>query len=151
MLFDIFFLIYRHEAKCIDIFVKDIWSKLPNTISNENEHLVGMESRIEKVTLLLDVESDAVRIVGIWGLGGIGKTTLAKAVLRRMKNRFQAACFLKEFGEESKRHGLRHLEKQLVNDLKINNDCDGDKIIRRLRFKSVLLILDNIHDVDDID
>ncbi|KAM7519346.1 hypothetical protein LguiB_018308 [Lonicera macranthoides] len=140
-----------HEAKCIDIFVKDIWKKLPDTISSEDERLVGMESRIEKVTSLLDVESDAVRFVGIWGMGGIGKTTLAKAVFSRMKNRFQAACYVEEFGEKSKKHGLRHLGKQLANNLKINNDCDGDKIMRRLRFKSVLLVLDGVYDVDDID
>ncbi|KAM7519349.1 hypothetical protein LguiB_018311 [Lonicera macranthoides] len=140
-----------HEAKCIDIFVKDIWKKLPDTISSEDERLVGMESRIEKVTSLLDVESDAVRFVGIWGMGGIGKTTLAKAVFSRMKNRFQAACYVEEFGEKSKKHGLRHLGKQLANNLKINNDCDGDKIMRRLRFKNVLLVLDGVYDVDDID
>ncbi|KAM7519348.1 hypothetical protein LguiB_018310 [Lonicera macranthoides] len=140
-----------HEAKCIDIFVKDIWKKLPETISSEDECLVGMESRIEEVTSLLNVESDAVRLIGIWGLGGVGKTTLADAVFRRMKNKFQVAFYLEDFGEKSKRHGLRHLEKQLVNDLKIDYDCSEDKIMRRLHFKSVLLVLDDFYDVGDID
>ncbi|KAM7486875.1 hypothetical protein LguiA_002884 [Lonicera macranthoides] len=148
-----------HEAKFIDIFVQYIWSKLPDMISSEDERLVGMKSRIEEVTsLLLDVESDPVRrIVGIWGLSGIGKSTLAKAVFRLIKNQFQAACFLEEVGEESKRHGVRYLlEKQLsqllkVNDLKINNECDGDQIMRRLRFKSVLLVLDDVDHLDQLD
>ena len=154
LLFDhISFLIYRREKQFIDTIVRDIWSKLPYTISSEDERLVGMESRIEEVTSLLDAESDAVRVVGIWGLGGIGKTTLARAVFDRMKSqfqdRFEATCLLEQVGEK---RCLRHLEeqlvKQLVNDLKINNDWDRGKIMSRLRGRKVLLVLDDVDDVE---
>ncbi|KAM7465514.1 hypothetical protein LguiB_013076 [Lonicera macranthoides] len=40
----------KHEAKCIDIVVKEIHSKLPHTISSEDEPLVGMKCRIEEGT-----------------------------------------------------------------------------------------------------
>ncbi|KAM7460205.1 hypothetical protein LguiB_036399 [Lonicera macranthoides] len=41
---------WKHEAKCIDIVVKEIHSKLPHTISSEDEPLVGMKCRIEEGT-----------------------------------------------------------------------------------------------------
>ncbi|KAM7461541.1 hypothetical protein LguiA_029662 [Lonicera macranthoides] len=44
------FIIYRHEAKCIDIVVSEIQSKLPHTISSIDEPLVGMKCRIEEGT-----------------------------------------------------------------------------------------------------
>ncbi|KAM7461537.1 hypothetical protein LguiA_029658 [Lonicera macranthoides] len=39
-----------HEAKCIDIVVSEIQSKLPHTISSIDEPLVGMKCRIEEGT-----------------------------------------------------------------------------------------------------
>ncbi|KAM7473381.1 hypothetical protein LguiB_020624 [Lonicera macranthoides] len=66
-----------HESKFINQIVQEIWSKLPSKINVEDEGLVGMKSRIEKVTPLLGEESNVVRTVGIWGLSGIGKSMLA--------------------------------------------------------------------------
>lgn len=38
------------------------------------DYLVGMQPRVLHVNKLLDVEEKDVRMVGIWGTGGIGKT-----------------------------------------------------------------------------
>ncbi|KAM7469099.1 hypothetical protein LguiA_007282 [Lonicera macranthoides] len=39
-----------HESKFIDRIVQEIWSKLPSKINVEDEGLIGMKSRIEKIS-----------------------------------------------------------------------------------------------------
>ncbi|KAM7460214.1 hypothetical protein LguiB_036408 [Lonicera macranthoides] len=146
-----------HEAKCIDIVVKEIRSKLPHTISSVDEPLVGMKCRTEEVTSLLDVESNVVRTIGIWGLGGIGKTTLARAVFDKISHQFEVACFLHNVGEVSRKDGLKCLQEQLlsktlmVDDLQIMNVYEGINLSKSLRFKCVLLVLDDVDHLDQLE
>ena len=41
------------------------------------DNLVGMDSHFKKISLGLSMKSNDVRIVGICGIGGMGKTTIA--------------------------------------------------------------------------
>ncbi|KAM7473454.1 hypothetical protein LguiB_020697 [Lonicera macranthoides] len=147
-----------HESKFIVRIVQEIWSKLPSKIKVEDEGLVGMKSRINEVTLLLGEESDIVRTVGIWGLSGIGKSTLAREVYRKIKDQFEVACFLDEVGEASKEDGLRGLQQHLlsgalgVKDLQIANDMDGIALMKtRLWSRRVLLILDDVDSSEQLE
>ncbi|PHT70232.1 Reticulon-like protein B4 [Capsicum annuum] len=54
------------EAECIKKLVDDIFPKLLQVISPLLENLVGMQSQVEKVTSLLDMESNDVCSIGIW-------------------------------------------------------------------------------------
>jgi ABC-type transporter Mla maintaining outer membrane lipid asymmetry ATPase subunit MlaF len=49
---------------------------------------VRIESCIQDVHKLLDIKNNNVRMVGIWGPGGIGKTTIAKAVFNSIRPKF---------------------------------------------------------------
>ncbi|KAM7473452.1 hypothetical protein LguiB_020695 [Lonicera macranthoides] len=147
-----------HESKFIDRIVQEIWSKLPSKIIVEDEGLVGMKSRIEKVTSLLGEEPNVVRTVGIWGLSGIGKSTLARAVYRQMKDRFEVAYFLDEVGEASKKGGLKSLQQHLlskilgVKDLQIANDMEGNDLMKtRLLYTRVLLVLDDVDSLEQLE
>jgi len=60
--------------------VEDILTKLDNTFLSITEFSVGLESRVEQVVRLTENQSSNVCMVGIWGMGGLGKTTTAKAI-----------------------------------------------------------------------
>jgi replication-associated recombination protein RarA len=66
------------------------------------EYLVGINSRVEAIKLLLDIESNDVRMVGIYGLGGVGKTTIAKAIYNEIFYHFEGRSFLENVRENSK-------------------------------------------------
>jgi ABC-type dipeptide/oligopeptide/nickel transport system ATPase subunit len=60
----------------------------------------------------LSIVLDDVRYLGIYGMGGIGKTTLSKAIYERVSHQFEASCCIAGIREESRStHGLVYLKK----------------------------------------
>ncbi|KAL5843296.1 hypothetical protein ACOSQ4_009254 [Xanthoceras sorbifolium] len=83
--------------------------------STDFRGIVGIESRIKKVKSLLCLENLDFRVVGIWGMGGVGKTTLAGAVFDQISCQFDGGCcFLADIREVSQNCGeLVRLEIKL--------------------------------------
>ncbi|KAM7469045.1 hypothetical protein LguiA_007228 [Lonicera macranthoides] len=149
---------FWHESMFIDRIVQELWSKLPSKIKVEDKVLFGMKSRIEKVISLLGEDPNVVRTVGIWGLSGIGKSTLARAVYRQIEDQFNVSCFLDEVGKASKEDGLRSLQRHLLSktlgrkDLQIASDMDGIALMTtRLRYIRVLLVLDDVDSLEQLE
>ena len=61
---------------------------------------------MEELTKLLAIGSNDARIIGVWGMGGIGKTTLARVVYHMIFNNFEGGSFITNIREEFERHGL---------------------------------------------
>ena len=47
-------------------------------------HPIGLDSRVKDIRLLLTNGSGDIQMIGIFGMGGIGKTTIAKAVYNQV-------------------------------------------------------------------
>ncbi|RVW19356.1 TMV resistance protein N [Vitis vinifera] len=107
----------KNESLLIKQIVKDILNKLLSTSSSDIENLVGIDARIQEMKTLLCLASDDVRMVGIWGMGGIGKTTLVRAVYSRISYQFEGCSFLENVAEDLKKKGLIGLQEKLLSHL----------------------------------
>ncbi|KAM3321428.1 TMV resistance protein N isoform X1 [Capsicum chacoense] len=93
-----------HEARVIKKIVTDIMARLGGQRhASSAENLVGMESHMNKVYKMLGVESGGVRFLGILGMSGVGKTTLARVIYEKIRSEFEGACFLHEVRDPRER------------------------------------------------
>ena len=145
-------------------FIQEVIKEISSIKSNHMPlslapHLTGINTRVEAIESLLDMESNDACKVGIYGLGGVGKTTISKAVYNKIGNLFQGSCFLENVRERSKIYSDKiQLQETLLSkilhgeDLKVYNVSEGINLIKeRLRSKKVLLILDDVSDLTEVE
>ncbi|XP_050244577.1 disease resistance protein RUN1-like [Quercus robur] len=134
--------------------IKSIHIKLPIA-----KYPVEVDSQAKAIESLLDVESNGVFMVGIYGLGGVGKTTISKAVYNRINDRFEGSCFLENVRENSKTDaGIIQLQETLLSKIlrsrfvKVSSVLEGITMIKeRFCNKKVLLILDDVDQSKEIE
>ncbi|KAH0714081.1 hypothetical protein KY284_006986 [Solanum tuberosum] len=102
------------------------------------------------------MESGDVLIMGFWGIGGVGKTTIARAIFDTLSYQFEGVCFLA--GIKETQCGMHSLQNVLLSELLkekanyVNNKEDGRSLLaHRLRSKKVLVVLDDIDHEDQLD
>ncbi|KAG7944457.1 hypothetical protein I3843_15G103400, partial [Carya illinoinensis] len=150
-----------NESEFIQSIIQLVDSKIINqTYFEVANHPVGVVSRVQHVYSLLSIgENDIVHMVGIFGVGGIGKTTITKAVYNIISSEFESSCFLKNIKETSKsEYGLVQLQETLLSDIlgasSVCNIGHGDRginvIKNKLCYKRVLLILDDVDDWEQL-
>ncbi|KAM5552755.1 hypothetical protein ABKV19_025126 [Rosa sericea] len=137
------------EAKFIRKIVGELSARVvnPSCELQVAAHPIGLESCRQDVNRLLDAKENIARMVGIWGSGGIGKTTIAKDVFNSIRHKFACSCFLADV----RSNALVQLQETLLFDilrdstLKVHNVDKGVGLIKtRMRNKKVFLIFDDV-------
>ncbi|XP_054777994.1 TMV resistance protein N-like [Prosopis cineraria] len=148
-----------YELGFIEKIVEDAYAMLPPKRFHNTDHLVGLEPRIEELMSLLNKSNDRVCMLGIHGTGGVGKTTIAKAIYNSIFYHFEGSCFLFDVKEASNKYqGIVRLQETLLSEIveekrmKFGSIDEGiSNIKHRLSQKKVLLVLDDVDEVEQLE
>ncbi|PKI39293.1 hypothetical protein CRG98_040349 [Punica granatum] len=143
-----------HWGQFIKLVVTRVLYKLKKAHLPMKKTFVGMERHADAVMSLLNVGIGDVRIVGIYGIRGIGKTTLAKDIYNRLLDgsEFEGCSSLDNIREKSLQpNGLEWLQSKLVADITRSKredfgsvDEGTNMLMDRFRDKKVLILLDDV-------
>ncbi|XP_021820455.1 TMV resistance protein N-like [Prunus avium] len=145
---------YRSEAELVEEIVKCVWKEVHPTfmLSGSLENLVGIDFALKQLRLHLAPEENDVRFIGIWGMGGVGKTTLANLVFQKISHHFEHSCFLSDVRKKK----LSALQTQILFPIlkgdHIWDEWEGTFFIKKyLCNKKVLLVLDDADQLSQLE
>ncbi|XLR56055.1 hypothetical protein S83_006727 [Arachis hypogaea] len=143
----------KSQSAEIEKIVKAVTNRLSlkpsSSVSND---IVGIHSPVQELEKLLVLDSeDDVRVVGICGMGGIGKSTLAKILYEKIFHQYDVSCFVDDVSKTYKHDGPLGVQKQLLCQAFMeesfsmwNLSLANNLIQTGLRHRKVLIVLDNV-------
>lgn len=154
---------HRDEAEFVESIVKEISIQLNRSPLDVAKYQVGIDSRVNDLKTKLHIDSqdglqDERLMIALWAIGGMGKTTLAKALYNSIFRNFEGSTFLGNIrGTRRDSEELVRLQQNLLRqilmteEITVTSEPAGIKLIQdRLCHKKVLLILDGVDDICQI-
>ncbi|PWA90599.1 NB-ARC domains-containing protein [Artemisia annua] len=145
------------ETKFIADIVNTVSNKLRLKLVSTPPHLTGMEIRAEDINFWVKDVRDS-EVLAICGMGGSGKTTLAKFIYDSNSPKFESSSFLEDIGKIcEKPYGLCTLQEQLLVEILEDKKKELDvtwykvQIEKVLKNKKVLIVLDDIDTKEQIE
>ncbi|CAN1296699.1 Disease resistance protein L6 [Linum perenne] len=135
----------------VDQVLSNVSSHLDRDYMLRTDKLFGIEGHIENLKKLLHSDDECVKIIGIHGMGGLGKTTIAKELYNHVHKQFDRYCFVQDVRETLlKTNGIVKLQKIILSrimcsDVKVLDANRGINMIKsRICTYKVLIILDDV-------
>ncbi|XP_076936427.1 disease resistance protein RUN1-like [Bidens hawaiensis] len=152
----------RFETEFIEEIVSEIYSRLGEPLGTTAPHnLIGIKYHADFIiSWLNDGFSHTSDILTVWGMGGIGKTSLANYIYKLHRHEYTSRSFV---GDISRRcagnyRGLLDVQKQLCDDISKTSVIQvhdvsvyTSKIEKALTREKVLLVLDDVDSLDQLD
>jgi len=149
----LFSILFSDEGKLLADVVEKVLRLVPKTPL----YVAKYPKDFEESVLLQNHENGEARVVGIVGLGGVGKTTLGKEFFNVARTNYSRSSFLSDVRENDSRGSLNSLQRILIKDLtqldvEINNTHQGIPLIKRhLSPSHAFIIVDDVDHIDQLD
>ncbi|XVF84842.1 hypothetical protein PTKIN_Ptkin17bG0072100 [Pterospermum kingtungense] len=117
----------RDEEKLIQVLEREVLKEVYNTPVKVASYAVGLDTRVMKLINLLDIKSNGINVLGLHGMGAIGKTTLAKAIYNKIFGYFDSVV-----------HSTHDV------------DANASTIRKIIHDKRVLLVLDDVNEENQL-
>ncbi|XP_054795398.1 disease resistance protein RPV1-like [Prosopis cineraria] len=149
----------RNESEDIKNIVEHVNKILDKKELFIADHPVGVSSRLQGyIKISKNHSPNDVLLLGIWGMGGIGKTTIAKAIYNEIGRTFESRSFLSNIREVWKRdNGPVNLQQQLLLEICktekkeiFSIDFGKVKLKEHLCHKRALVVLDDVNKVEQL-